>query len=251
MSGNRGSRTGATAEFLPTSAIVPCAAHQPRKALNPAVVRQLVDELRDGGRIRSPLLVSPMPHGDGFLLVDGFHRYEAATIAGAASVPVEIVPDFVMAWEMTADRNAHGARWTTSDAKRHAAQGIREGAFRNADGTPWPLSIIAKHFGRFGLKRMALTRFLDREAAAGDEQLREFLAASRAAHDKQNRSVEIAVPVEELAARAKAKRRDAALTHLKSAARLLRGLSATEVAEEVSRWQALLIDSEQAATLDF
>jgi ParB family chromosome partitioning protein len=60
---------------------------QPRRAVDAEALRELADSIREHG-VLQPLIVSPEPFGDGFALVAGARRLEAARLVGLTTVPV-------------------------------------------------------------------------------------------------------------------------------------------------------------------
>lgn len=169
--------------------------NQPRKSLDSGQIKRIVDELRAGGFIRKPILVVENPRESSafasgeesrYTLFDGFHRYEAAVRAGLDTIPAQIVADSSHAYQIAGESNNHeGARWSRDDARRHIANGLKNGTYVNTNGNPWPLSVLEEKFKRYGVTRRNLTLFLDK-LAKDDEEIAEVMALIRAAYDKQN-----------------------------------------------------------------
>jgi ParB family chromosome partitioning protein len=66
--------------------------YQPRKEMEPGALRQLADSILDKG-ILQPLLVRRMEGNEGFELIAGERRLQAARLAGLEKVPVVIKDD--------------------------------------------------------------------------------------------------------------------------------------------------------------
>lgn len=193
-------------------------ANQPRPELRRGSVETLKG-LIDSREKLPPVLVAH--NGDRYDLFDGFHRFTASIEAGAEYIDAIVVPDQHLAWEKAADLNAQGTQWTSKDAMRHAAQGIRDGCCRNPDGSPWPVSVLAMRYQQHGVKRNTLTRFLD-NLGESDPAIAAYMADSRASYDKGHRPEKPAKTPAELADAQANKRRSAAHRHMEQAAKMLR-----------------------------
>jgi len=96
---------------LPLAAIVADEWYQPRRALNEAHVRQLMVSDPDAW---PALTVSPV--NEGYLLIDGFHRLEAATRLGLKTLACSIAPGAGYP-EAFAANMAHGLTLTIDERK--------------------------------------------------------------------------------------------------------------------------------------
>lgn len=228
--------------LLPVSQIIADPANQPRSKLDGGLIKRIEQTIRDG-RALQPLVVTAEgdPLGEvHYTLYDGFHRHAAAVRVHAEQiVPVEIATDAHAAFLRTVELNAHGTSWSKKDAMRHALVGFRDGTYWNHDA-PWPVSLLAHHYGAYGVRRNALTRFLmahaygvppnpsgrtrgAREGIKADPKLAAVLEASRQRWDKRNRPDE-APSALELARRRAKKNAKTAKSYLTMAARLLHGV---------------------------
>lgn len=96
---------------IPLAAIMADEDYQPRRALNEAHVRQLMDSEPDAW---PPVLVTL--HDGGYLLIDGFHRLEAATRLGRETLACTVEPDAGYP-EAFAANIAHGLTLTIDERK--------------------------------------------------------------------------------------------------------------------------------------
>lgn len=62
---------------------------QPRRSFDPATLEELAQSIRDKG-VLQPLIVRPLPDGDGYQIVAGERRWRAAQMAQLHEVPVVI-----------------------------------------------------------------------------------------------------------------------------------------------------------------
>jgi len=76
----------ASRQEVPVGAIRPNP-RQPRTAVDPSELRGLTDSIRRHGLLQ-PLLVTAAPDGEGYVLIAGQRRLEAARAAGLRTVPV-------------------------------------------------------------------------------------------------------------------------------------------------------------------
>jgi len=105
---------------LPLTAIVADEDYQPRRDLNEAHVCQL---MASEPETWPPVLVTP--HDGGYLLIDGFHRLEAATRLGLETLVCTVVPsagypeafaaNMAHGLTLTIDERKDFVRWLTDD----------------------------------------------------------------------------------------------------------------------------------------
>jgi len=96
---------------IPLAAIVADEDYQPRRALNGAHVRQLMATEPDAW---PPVLVTP--HDGAYILIDGFHRLEAASRLGRETLVCTVVPGAGYP-EAFAANMAHGLTLTIDERK--------------------------------------------------------------------------------------------------------------------------------------
>lgn len=233
-------------EYASVESIIAPAENQPRKELDQAHVRRIADTLRrDGPDLLEPVLALASVTADGrceYELFDGFHRLQAAIVAGVEHLPAEIVHSREEARQKTALRNNHGLRWTRKDAIAHILQRIREGGFRR-HGEPLSLRSIADEYAPFGVKRETLRKRL-REAAAEDPTVKQFLADVHGTHSKGDLPRTETTLEELLEAKARQRCEDAD-RHLQRAAVLLKNESAATLASTLGRFRQYLAKARQ------
>jgi ParB family chromosome partitioning protein len=71
--------------YIPTDAIAPNP-RQPRAEMDDESLAELANSIREHG-ILQPLIVTPLPGGDGYTLIAGERRLRAARLAGLSQVP--------------------------------------------------------------------------------------------------------------------------------------------------------------------
>jgi ParB-like chromosome segregation protein Spo0J len=96
---------------IPLASIVADEDYQPRRALSEAHVRQLMASEPDAW---PPVLVTP--HDGGYLLIDGFHRLEAATRLGRETLACTVEPGAGYPQAFAANM-AHGLSLTIDERK--------------------------------------------------------------------------------------------------------------------------------------
>lgn len=102
--------------MIPLDAIIPDERFQPRTDLNETHVRQLMASDPDTW---PPLLVTFSDDGDKLLLIDGFHRHEAAMRLSLRELPSRIEPEAGYPEAFAANMH-HGLTLTTSERKDFA-----------------------------------------------------------------------------------------------------------------------------------
>ena len=84
--GSQASRPYRNARLLDLELIRPDP-NQPRRTLEPAALQELAESIKEYGLLQ-PILIRP--DGDGFVIIAGHRRYEAARLAGLARIPVVV-----------------------------------------------------------------------------------------------------------------------------------------------------------------
>jgi ParB family chromosome partitioning protein len=82
------SPSGSDMAYIPADQVIPTP-HQPRGEMDDQSLEELAESIREHG-ILQPLIVSPQPGTNQFVLIAGERRLRAARIAGLAQVPVII-----------------------------------------------------------------------------------------------------------------------------------------------------------------